>query len=242
MLRRFALIGSVLNAPILDDSPYGHPGLNSSGARVAASMPTLADLKNLRTDDGRNYKHGNEVFVDADQSTWRLSTTSTLTGDDYVIATPQLPSAPSAGRWLRKTGLVDIAIPISFATGAAAVLWTVPTGCRLQLTNLYWEVTTSWAGGSSSAIGISSTKTGFDTPGDLLGGAAGDVEATLVTTGVEDYVKGTIGPLLDTVTELKAAVWVAGDVIRFDRVTSVFTSGAGFVHICGHLTKNKGSA
>ena len=40
---------------------------------------------------------------------------------------------------------------------------------------------------------------------------------------------GTIGPKFDTTTEAQALLLVEGDTLRFDRITSVFTAGAGFV-------------
>jgi hypothetical protein len=126
---------------------------------------------------------------------------------------------------------VHLKLAIAFGTADAAVLCTIPTGLNLQILSAYWEVTTSFTGGSSSAIGVSSDATDYSTKGDILGGATGDVLATLVSTGVK-YKGGTIGAKFGT---NGIVVVPAGKVIRFDRITSVFTAGAGFVHIAGML-------
>lgn len=122
-------------------------------------------------------------------------------------------------------------LPIGFALADAAVLFTVPTllngAVALQIDSLYWEITTSFTGGSSSAIGVSSSNTNYSTKGDVLGGSGGDVAAGLLSTGLT-YKGGTIGAKYASNGKI---VLVAGDTLRFDRITSVFTAGAGFVHI-----------
>lgn len=125
-------------------------------------------------------------------------------------------------------------LPIGFALADAAALFTVPTGKQVSIVRAYWEVTTSWAGGSSSAIGVSSANAAYNTKGDILGGSAGDVAAMLVSTG--SPYKGTLGPkMLMSAGTTSCVVLVATDILRFDRVTSVFTSGAGFLHVDGFL-------
>lgn len=129
-------------------------------------------------------------------------------------------------------------IPFSFATADAAVLLTVPTlvngAAALQLDSLFWEVTVGFTGGSSSAIGISSTNTKYNTKGDLLGGSSGDVAATLVSTN--QYVMGTAGTKYAVAVSTGKVFLVAGDVIRFDRITSAFTAGSGFLHVnCSYI-------
>ena len=213
-------------------SSLGHRIVDSSGAALPFSVATLTALKAIAAADR---VHGQEVVVDADNSRWKFRSDGALTGDDIVIATP----ASGTGTWLRMPGTVDLAFPITFATADAAVLWTVPTGCKLKIHELYWLITTTFAGGSSSAIGVSSAKTGFNTKGDLLGGATGDLTATLVsTTGT---VPGTIGVGINSVAKLKTAIWLPTDTIRFDRITSVYTAGVGEVHLMGQLLVNAGS-
>src|SRR5690348_7212071 len=90
-------------------------------------------------------------------------------------------------------GFGHLKLAIAFGTADAAVLFTVPTNiARIELGSLWWEVTTSFSGGASSAIGCSSSNASYNTKGDLLGGASGDVAATLVSTGVL-HKGGTIG-------------------------------------------------
>lgn len=219
-------------------SPYGTPKYDASGNPITASVATMTALKAL-ADGSAERVHGNEIVVDADGSRWYFHSSSTLTGDDLLVATPA--DAPTAGRWLRATGIVDLKIPITFNTADAAVLLTMPTGARLRIHDLIWEVTTSFTGGASSAIGVSSTKTGFSAKGDLLGGATGDVAATLVSTAADGLVAGTAGAKADTLAEQRALLWVPTDIFRFDRITSAFTAGAGFVHVVGQLMKNAGA-
>lgn len=117
-----------------------------------------------------------------------------------------------------------IALPIAFGTANNAVLYTVPTGVRLYVHRAIWEVTTGFTGGTSSAIGLSSSNTGYNTAGDILGGASGDVAATLV----DGITGGTIGAKFGSngVIVLNAA-----DTVKFNRITSAFTAGAGFAHL-----------
>jgi hypothetical protein len=96
-----------------------------------------------------------------------------------------------------------------------------------MIEQIMWEVTTGFTGGSSSAIGISSDATGWSTKGDLLGGAGGDVTATLGTA--KKAIAGTAGAMGG------ALLIPSTKIIRFDRITSAYTAGAGFVRIRGQL-------
>ncbi len=212
-------------------SPFGAPKY-SSGSAVPASVATMTALKAV-TELG-DLIHGNTVLVDADGSEWVWHSTSALTGDDILVATPA--AAPSAGRWLRKVGRVALSLPIAFGTADNAVLLTIPTGAALKLDSLHWNVTTGFTGGSSSAIGVSSSVN--TTQGDLLGGATGDVTATLGTAGRKT---GTIGAIMDTDAEIHAQLLGAAATIVFDRITSVFTAGAGYVVVVGDLVANAGA-
>ena len=107
------------------------------------------------------------------------------------------------------------------------MLATLPTGARLVVQGGYWEVTTGFTGGSSSAIGLSSSQTGHTTGGDLLGGSGGDVTALLGTAGIKE---ATIGA--DVAAGM---VLVAASTIKFNRITSAFTAGAGYAHVHGFL-------
>lgn len=145
------------------------------------------------------------------------SSASDTTGN--LVLTP----SSGTGRWIRAEKFVDLKVAVGFGTADAATLFTVPTGFRLRPTRPFWEVTTPFSGGSSSAIGLSSSNAAYNTKGDLLGGAAGDLEAAL-TAGM----RGAIGA---KVASLALVVLVATDTIRFDRIVSVYTAGAGFAHI-----------
>lgn len=215
--------------PVHHKSPYGKPEY-VSGSAVAASVATVAALKALS--EPSDMVHGNEVLVDADGSRWVFHSTSALTGDDLLVITPTASAYASAGRWLRCCGSIDLKLPIAYTTADAAVLLTVPTGARLIVRRGYWEVTTGFTGGSSSAIGLSSSASAHSTKGDLLGGSGGDVAATL-TAGVK---LGTIGADTAAGVLLKAT-----ETVRFDQITSTFTAGAGYAHLVCDLVLNPGA-
>lgn len=123
-----------------------------------------------------------------------------------------------------------VKIPFTFAMADATILLTIPAlvngASGVFVERLYWEITTPFTGGSSSAIGVSSTNSLWNTKGDFLGGATGDVAATLVATGA--LYKGTSGT---KVTSTSLAYLLPGDSLRYDKITSAFTSGSGFIHM-----------
>lgn len=217
-------------------SPYGHVLTTNAGgtaSRVAVSAATLAALAALPSSDPA-CTQGNDVVIDADNSQWIYDSGSALTADNILVASPS--DTPAAGRWVRKAGIVDLRIPIGFATADAAVLVTFPAAMRFAIREAYWEITTGWTGGTSSAIGISSgTNSACSTKGDILGGATGDVAATLVATGPSNFILGTAGGKQDTIAHIRACCLIATDTIRFDRITSAFTAGAGYAHVVGIL-------
>ena len=95
-------------------------------------------------------------------------------------------------------GCAYLVLPFTFATADATALLTLQAGQQLRLWDLYWQIAADMTGGSSSAIGVSSNKTGYSTKGDLLGGASGDVAASL-TLALSPTV-GTIGAKVDGTT------------------------------------------
>jgi len=207
-------------------SPYGAIKYEN-GVAVRADIATVAALKALAASDP-THVDGNVVTVAADGSKWVYHSTSALTGDDLFVVDP----TNAAGRWLREAGTVDLKMAVAFGTADAAVLATIPAGARFLLRRGYWEIAADFTGGSSSAIGASSSGTGYTTKGDLHGGSGGDVAAAL-TAGVR---AGTIG------ADVAAGVLlIAGDTVRFDRITSVFTAGSGFLHLVGELVLNPGA-
>jgi hypothetical protein len=146
-----------------------------------------------------------------------------LTDDSLLVLAAS--DTPATGFWVCADDHIDMKLPVGFGNADASVLYTVPTGFQLRLGVPWWEVTTSWTGGTSSAIGPSSSNAGLSTKGDLLGGASGDVAAGLLSTGA--LAKGTVGAKIGK----PGCTLVAGDTIRFDQITSTFTAGAGFAHV-----------
>lgn len=142
-----------------------------------------------------------------------------------------IPSSSAYGFPMAKNGVraggepFYLKLAISYTTADAEVLYTVPTGLTIGMYMAgAWEVTTAFTGGASSAIGISSSATGFSTKGDLHGGASGDLAAALAV-GMR---RGTAGAKAGATA---LVVLPGGSTIRFDRIASAFTAGAGFVHL-----------
>lgn len=183
-----------------------------------------------------NHVANGQVRMDlSDGSLWRYVSAATAT-DTSGLLFRKPTHAPTTGGWCRMPGAIDIAMPIVAATADAAALLTLPTGAVFMPFEFWYEVTTGFTGGTSSAIGLSSGKTGYTVKGDLLGGATGDVAATLVAG---NPILGTIGPKWDTLSE-KRIVWKAGDTFRFDKITSTFGVGVGKIHAVGQLIANPG--
>jgi hypothetical protein len=120
--------------------------------------------------------------------------------------------------------MMALALPFDYTTADGAALFTVPAGYRVDVRRCFYEVLTGFTGGSSSAIGASSSNASYATKGDLIGGAGGDVAATLVA-GIKG---GTIGAKFGSNGVI---VLGPGDQILFNRVASAFTAGAGVLHV-----------
>lgn len=213
---------------------YGDSAAIKVSERYAAPVATIAALKAIPAD---RRVDGMQVLVAADNSRWRFLTAGALTGDDLLVVAPTV----GTGTWLRLPGAMGLGLPIAFGTADAAAILTIQAGTRFWAQSACWEVTADFTGGTASAIGLSSNKaapTVWTTKGDILGGTTGDVAATLVASG--GFIAGTIGADMDTLTKTRGLVLVATDTIRFDRITSAFTAGAGFARIIGILLKNDG--
>lgn len=169
-----------------------------------------------------------------DGAEWRYSASSALAADD--ILTVELETT-STGRLLRQPGFIELSLPFTFATADGASLYTMPSGAIIKPLDFYWSVAVGLTGGVGSAIGVSSTKVGYNTAGDLLGGATGDVAATLVPGA---RILGTVGTTWGTTAE-RRALFVAGDAIRFNRIASAFTAGSGAVKIPALLLAHAGA-
>lgn len=142
---------------------------------------------------------------------------------------PQVHSEGTTNRVTNGGEVYQARVAISSDTADAEVLYTVPANLSaVLLLAAFWEVTTTFSGGSSSAIGLSSSLAPHDTAGDILGGATGDVAATLVSTGGA-WKQGTVGTSLSAAPKL--VVLTAGSTIKFNRITSAFTAGAGYVNL-----------
>lgn len=201
--------------------------------RLGAVLATIAALKALPIAKRVN---GMLVFVEENASLWRFSQAGTASdASDNLIVTP----TATGGIWLRVDKVVDIRLPITFATADAAILFTTPVGARLLPREFYWEVTANWTGGTASTIGASSsTQTGYTTKGDLLGGAAGDVAATLVAAS--GVLAGTVGAGFDTLVK-RRTIFKAAATLRHDRITSAFTAGSGALHCVAEVLANAGA-
>lgn len=203
---------------MIKQSPYGHP-------MIASVVSTLAMLKSSDVTQHMPY----ERMALADGRVFYYHPTSVLAGDDIFVV---VPDASQAGRYLLAPGAVDVKLAISFVTADAAVLATLPTNSALLVHRGYWENTVAYTGGTASAIGLSSSQSPHNVKGDLHGGAGGDIAATLIAGS---YVEGTAG------ADIAAGVVLRdGSTLRFDRITSVFTTGAGFAHLVGVMLANPG--
>lgn len=212
---------------------FGDIGAQQVSERIGTPVASLTILKGIPADrrvDG-------QIFLClADDTLWQFNLASALTGDDILVAAPSAGS----GRFLRMPGAGKFELPFTFATADAAALLTMQAGQELAVERVLWRVATGFTGGASSAIGVSSNKTGptnWSTKGDILGGAGGDLAATLVA----GLIAGTIGTDMDTLTKTRGLVLISTDVLRLDRIVSVYTAGAGNVVVVGTLIKNDGA-
>ncbi len=214
-------------------------GLMSADQASAWHGP-VADLTALAGIPAANRTAGMRCVVLSDiaseVSTWQFHATSTASD-----TSSNLVKAPTAGsgRWLRADKQVALFLPVDKTTADNATIFTVPVGARLKIgSSNWWEVTTSWTGGSSAAIGIHASPTGWSTKGDILGGATGDVLATLVST--DTRMTGTVGAKVDTAAHGRL-IAIAADTLKFDRITDLFTAGAANVRILVDVLDNLGA-
>jgi hypothetical protein len=235
-------------------SPLAERGASNVSTLKPWDVATVAALKAIETIDGaaatattrprymRIPQGRQERVRSLNGRLFAWHPTSELDGDDQLVIIPDdrnsdvdtALAADLPGRWLAVPGqTVDLALAFTYATADGATLYTVPTGANLLILSSYWEVTTGFTGGSSSAIGLASDQTGHTTAGDLLGGSGGDVAATLVAG---DYIEGTLGADLTNPIVLKAT-----KLVTFERITSAFTAGAGNAHIVAVVLSNDGA-
>jgi hypothetical protein len=218
------------------DSNLPQVYLNGSWRGLLPTTTSVANLTALKAIGASSRYAGLVVLVLSTQQRYYFNASSVLPGDDVLVAAP----SAGTGRWLLLPGSVDLALPFTFSTADAAILLTIPTGGRFYLRNAYWEILSAMTGasGGAAAIGLSSSTGALTTKGDILGGASGDLLATLIT-GV---TAGTIGVGIDTVAELHTkALLLPGSTFRFDRIANQFTAGSGNIHVTGDLLLNAGA-
>jgi len=194
-----------------------------------ASIQRMANAAALAATVG---KHGQVALKLDDGTRWWFNANSSATD-----ASQSVVIAASSGAWLLLEKACVLTLPFTFATADAAVLWTAPTGCRFRPRDAWWEISANMTGGSTPAIGVHASVSGWSTKGDILGGASGDLTATLVTTNTR--MTGTVGAKLDTHVHDRL-IMIAGDTFNFDQITSAFAAGAGNVRISGDLLANLG--
>lgn len=210
------------------------PG-NMPAANFAALSPPVANLTALQAIPASARADGMTVVKLDDGSKWRFSAAATATdSSNSLVVTPSAGS----GAWLRHETHIALTLPFTYATADAAVLFTVPTGARLKILEAWWEITADMTGGSNSAIGVHASVSGWSTKGDILGGASGDLAATLVASNTR--MVGTVGAKLDTNAHQRL-IMIAGDTLVFDRIASAFAAGSGNVRVLCHTIANLGA-
>lgn len=196
----------------------------SGGFTTIANMAAQQALAASSISDGQLF------MLQSDGSRWRYAAASVLTSDTGASTGPVFVATATTagvGAFLRVATEYDAPFTIAFGTADTAVLYTVPVGYEIRIQRTYYKITTSFTGGTNSAIGASSSDAAYNTKGDIQGGSGGDLAAALVSTG-GSYKAGTVGAKFGS---NGVVVLVAGDTIRFDRVVSAFTAGAGLLRV-----------
>lgn len=191
--------------------------ITGSPSRAYASLATISALGASSVADG-------EVFLDQSAGRlWRYAAASTLTADGgFLVAAA---TGAGVGAFIAMDRTIDIQAAVSSATTDATVLYTVPAGFRLRLTVPFWSVSVTFTTSSAGAAGLKSSNAGLNTAGDILGGASGDLVATLVSTGA--YAKGTVGAKIGK----PPAVLSGGDTVIYNLIAGTYTAGTGIAHI-----------
>lgn len=188
---------------------------------IDAEVASVAAVQALTADDWNGV-----VYVGQKAYRWRAAS---LAND----STSQLSIRPTAlgttdpGRFeLDDASTVILGAACTFATADLAVLYTVPVGFTLLVTpRAWWNNSIAWTGGSSSAIGMSSSNSSYATAGDLQGGAGGDLTAAM---GAGYKVGSAIGTKL---ASSGIVILTGGDTILFNKIANSYTAGAGIPNI-----------
>lgn len=203
---------------------------------LAIAYQAVTDRAALKAITATNRFDGMTALVKTDNSRWRFNSTATqaadaAAGSECLVIVP----TAGAGRWHRVDTSFVANLAFDFTMADATALLTMPEGFVARIADFPWyEIAVALTGGASSAIGVSTGKASYNTKGDILGGAAGDVAASL-TAGVK---LGTIGAQFGTLALWKGLILVEGDILRFDRITSAFTAGSGALRVPLIVTSN----
>lgn len=236
----FVLFG-VLIMPDTADASLATPSANGlmSSAYASAIHASVADMTALKAIAAGARANGMLVAVLAGTGggveMWRFNSTSAASdATESLVATP----AAGSGRWLYAASTCALTIPVTKDNTDNQTIFTVPAGSRLKVREAWWEVSVSWTGGTTPAIGVHASPTGWTTKGDILGGASGDLTATLVST--DTRMTGTVGAKLDTYAHGRL-IMIAADTFKFDRIADAFTAGAANVRVLCDVLKNVGA-
>lgn len=137
-------------------------------------------------------------------------------------------TSPASGKWVRSDPVVDLVMPVTFATADAAQLLLVPAELTLipAFAGILLEVTTIWAGGIAAALGLSLvTPSIARNKGALAGGVAGLAGFTSVC-----FFQMLLGSQF-AAGIAQAPVLCPASQVQFDRFGTFFTSGAGNFHM-----------
>lgn len=183
----------------------GSAGLNPGGAggKYGVNLPDVLDsiyasytqAQALALTE-KNFR--GRIWIDGVPYVWSDTCTVDDASNLLALRPTAIASAATAGRFVAEGPDLIMGIPFAASAADAAVLFTTPTGVKLHILDLWWDMDVNAAGGSSSAIGISSGKTGFTQKGCLLGGRGGDVAATLAaaaspTRGTRGFLNAPAG-------------------------------------------------
>lgn len=166
------------------------------------------------------------IYVGQKPYRWRAASLANDTTGQLAIRPTAIASSDPGRFELDDATTTILGAACTFATADLAVLYTVPVGFTLLLTpRAWWNNSIAWTGGTSSAIGLSSSNASYNTAGDLQGGAGGDLTAAM---GAGYKVGSAIGTKL---ASSGIVILTGGDTILFNRIASVYTAGAGVPNI-----------
>lgn len=186
---------------------------------IHAEAATVAAVQALGVDDRSGVILVRSTLFGLGRFRWDANSLANDTSGQLAIRPTSIDSG-DPGRWVRDEAAFPLYVEATFATANNAVLYTVPTGFRLQIIGRpSATVTQSYASVGGAAFGLSSSNSAYNTAGDLFGGASGSLSAALAS-GIR---AGTIGAKL---ASQGLVVLIAGDTIKADVFTSTFEAGA----------------